>query len=65
MCALCLQDVRQAADAAQVQTLGLFDDMAQIRRRLGDVRESLLNTADDISSICDGISHHIGAGPTP
>ncbi|HNO69448.1 MAG TPA: GGDEF domain-containing protein, partial [Pseudomonadota bacterium] len=65
MCALCLQDVRQVADAAQVQTLGLFDDMGQIRRRLRDVRESLLNTADDISSICDGISHHIGAGPTP
>ena len=63
MCALCLQDVRQAADAAQVQTLGLFDDMGQIRRRLRDVRESLLNTADDISTICDCISHH-GAGPT-
>ena len=37
-CPLCVQQARGQADAAQAQTLGVFDDLSRIRRRLRSLR---------------------------
>ena len=56
-CPLCVQRLRGHADAAQTQTLRLFDDLSRIRRRLRSLRAVVVAETERITSLLDA---HIG-----
>ena len=56
-CPLCVQQVRGQADAAQAQTLGVFDDLSRIRRRLRSLRAFVVAETERMHRIIDS---HIG-----
>ena len=60
-CPLCVQHVRGQADAAQVQTLGVFDDLSRIRRRLRPLRAFVVAETERMHRIIDS---HIGTSGT-
>jgi len=64
-CPLCVQHIRGQADAAQAQTLGVFDDLSRIRQRLRSLRAFVVAETERMTRIIDV---HIGpsdakAGP--
>jgi hypothetical protein len=56
-CPLCVQHVRGQAEAAQAQTLGVFDDLSRIRRRLRSLRAFVVAETERMHRIIDS---HIG-----
>ena len=56
-CPLCVQQVRGQADAAQAQTLGVFDDLSRLRRRLRSLRAFVVAETERMHRIIDS---HIG-----
>jgi hypothetical protein len=60
-CPLCVQQVRGQADAAQAQTLGVFDDLSRLRRRLRSLRAFVVAETERMHRIIDS---HIGPSGT-
>ena len=56
-CPLCAQHIRGQADAAQAQTLGVFDDLSRLRRRLRSLRAFVVAETERMHRIIDS---HIG-----
>ena len=56
-CSLCVQQVRGQADAAQAQTLRIFDDLSRLRRRLRSLRAVVVAETERMTRIIDS---HIG-----
>lgn len=60
-CSLCVQQVRGQADAAQAQTLRIFDDLSRLRRRLRSLRAVVVAETERMTRIIDA---HIGPSGT-
>jgi hypothetical protein len=60
-CPLCVQQVRGQADAAQAQTLGVFDDLSRLRRRQRSLRAFVVAETERMHWIIDS---HIGPSGT-
>ncbi len=56
-CPRCVQRIRGHADAAQAQTLRLFDDLYRIRRRMRALRAVVVAETERLTSLIDA---HIG-----
>ena len=52
-CPLCVQHIRGQADAAQAQTLGVFDDLSRLRRRLQSLRAFVVAETERMTRIID------------
>ena len=60
-CPHCVQDVRGQADAAQAQTLRIFDDLARIRRRLHSLQKAVVAGCETMTRLIDA---HLGPTKT-